>query len=136
MIQWLKGSMIQFDTRRFLMGALDSVIAAVRASDKLDAGRKEIVVAFLQAAGPAVIGLGETGLAAVLGTAADGGDLTEAVAQNLDARGVAALLALTETQMAVLADQHAAEAQAAQRALQTLEGAALMALARAMIGVL
>ena len=118
------------------MGALDTVIAAVRASDKLDAGRKEIVVAFLQAAGPAVIGLGETGLAAVLGTAANGGDLTQAVAQSLDARGVAALLALTGTQMAALADRHAAEAQAAQTALQTLEGAALMALARAMIGVL
>ena len=118
------------------MGALDTVIAAVRASDKLDAGRKEIVVAFLEAAGPAVIGLGETGLAAVLGTAADGGDLTEAVAQNLDARGVAALLALTETQMAALADKHAAEAAAAQTALQTLESAALMALARAMMGVL
>jgi Zn-dependent alcohol dehydrogenase len=118
------------------MSALDSVIAAVRASDKLDAGRKQMVVAFLQAAGPAVMGLGETGLAAVLGTAASGGDMMQAVAQNLDARGVAALLALTETQMAALADQHAAEAQAARAALQTLESAALMALAQAVVGAL
>jgi len=118
------------------MGALDTVIAAVRASDKLDAGRKEIVVAFLQAAGPAVVGLGEAGLAAVLGTAVDGGDMVEAVAQNLDAHGVAALLTLTETRMAGLADQHAAEAAAAQAALQTLQAAALMALAQAVVGVL
>jgi hypothetical protein len=118
------------------MGALDTLIAAVQASDKLDAGRKALAVAFLQAAGLAVIGLGEEGLATVLGAAAAGEDMVPAVAQSLDARGVAALLALTETEMAALADRHAAEAQAARAALQTLESAALGVLAQVLIGVM
>jgi hypothetical protein len=118
------------------MNALDTVIAAVQGSDRLDAGRKEIAVAFLRAAGPAILGLGTEGLAAVLGAAASGGAVAQAVADNLDARGVAALLALTETQMAALADRHAAEAKAARAAVETLQAAALGALARLVIGVL
>ncbi len=118
------------------MGALETVMGAVRGSDKIGAGEKEIVAAFLQAAGPAVAGVGEEGLAAVLGAAACGGDVAGAVAENLDARGVAALLALTETQMAALAERHAAEAQAARAAVETLQAAALGALARAVLGAL
>ena len=118
------------------MSALDTVIAAVRQSDKLDAGRKELAVAFLQAVGPTVISLGADGVAAVLGAVAAGGDITPAVTQNLDARGVAALLDLTESELAALADRHAAEVQAAQAALQALESAALGVLAQVLIGVL
>jgi hypothetical protein len=118
------------------MGALESLIAAVQNSDQLDAGRKALAVAFLQAVGPTLVTLGEDGMAAVLGAVAAGRDITPAVTQNLDARGVAALLDLTETEMAALADRHAAEAQAARAALQTLESAALGVLARVLVGIL
>ena len=117
------------------MSAVDTAIAAVQASQKLDAGKKELLTAFLQAAGPAIVGLGEDGLNAVLGTAAAGGDVSAAVVANLDGRGVAALLVLTEAQMAALADAHAAQAQAARAAVQTLEAAALTALAQAIVGL-
>jgi len=119
-----------------IMSALETAIAAVQASTKLGAGQKDIVIAFLQAAGPAVESLGESGLSAVLGTAAAGGAVAETVAAHLDAPGVAALLALTETQMAALADRHAAEVQAARAAMAALQAAALGVLARALIGVL
>ena len=117
------------------MSALDTTIAAVQASTKLDAGKKELVTAFLQAAGPAIVELGEDGLNAVLGVAAEGGDVSAAVVANLDARGVASLLAQTEAEMAALADAHAAQAQAARAAVQTLEAAALTALAQAIVGL-
>ena len=118
------------------MSALDTAIAAVQSSTKLGAGQKEIAIAFLQAAEPAVESLGEAGLSAVLGTAAAGGAVAEAVAANLDAPGVAALLTMTETQMSALADRHAAQVQAARAAMEALQAAALGALARALIGVL
>jgi hypothetical protein len=118
------------------MTALETLIAAVQQSDQLDAGRKALAVAFLQAAGPTVISLGEPTLASLLDAVAAGRDITPAVTQNLDARGVAALLDLTETQLAGVADRRAAQTQAAQAALQTLQSAALAVLARLLIGIL
>ena len=118
------------------MNALDAAIAAVQGSEKLDAGKKELVTAFLQAAGPAVLALGEDGLNAALGVAASGGDVSLTLIDSLDARGVAALLALTESEMASLADSHAAQAQAARAAVQTLEAAALGVLAQALVGAI
>jgi hypothetical protein len=118
------------------MGALETLVQAVQASEKLDAGRKEMAVAFLRAVGPTVEGLGAEALKAVMEAAAEGTDVAAAVAENLDAPGVAALLALTETDMAALADRRAAEAQAARAALQTLEEAALAVVAKVVIGVL
>jgi hypothetical protein len=117
------------------MSALDTVLAAVEGSEKLDAGTKELVTAFLQAAGPAVMELSEDGLRAVMGAAADGTDVASVVAANLDAQGVLALLALTETQMGELAQQHEAEAKAAQAAVEMLQAAALTAMARALLEI-
>ncbi len=118
------------------MSALEKAIAAVEESNRLDAGKKELVAAFLRMAGPVVMELGEDGLNAVMGTAATGGDVAGVVVANLDAKGVATMLELTERQMAGLAQWHEAQVQAARAAVETLQAAALTALARALLGAL
>jgi hypothetical protein len=118
------------------MSVLDTVIGAVEQSNKLDGGKKELVMAFLRAAGPVVMELGEDGLNAVMGAAAVGGDVAGVVVANLDAAGVAKLLAATEAEMGELAELHEAEAKAAKAAVEMLQAAALTALAQALIGAL
>ncbi len=118
------------------MGVVDQLVTAVNAAEQMDAGKKEVVVAFLQAAGPTLEALGTDGFSAVMGAVASGSDVADAVAANLDAAEVAALLEATEQEMSAVAADHGAEVKAAQNAVAQLEAAALLAVAQAVAGAL
>ena len=118
------------------MGVVDQLVSTVQASQKMDQGKKEVVVAFLQAAGPTLEALGSDGFSAVVASLAQGNTAAGAVAANLSAAQLASLLEVTEQQMNVLAAAHGAEVKAAQAAIAQLESAALMAVARAILGAI
>jgi hypothetical protein len=118
------------------MGVVDQLVAAVNASSQMSAGKKEIVIAFLQAAGPTLESLGAGGFSAVMGAVTTGGSVADAVAASLSAAPVAALLEATEQEMAALATDHGAQVKAAQNAITQLEAAALLAIAQAVAGAL
>jgi hypothetical protein len=118
------------------MAILAELMAAVEASEKMDAGKKSVVMAFLRAAGPTVEMLGEAGFAAVMGAVAGGGSGAAVIADKLSAPQVAAFLEKTEREMAGLAAAHGAEVRAAEAAVRHLEAAALMAVARVLLGAI
>ncbi|HVT83000.1 MAG TPA: hypothetical protein VHM90_20350, partial [Phycisphaerae bacterium] len=106
------------------MGVVEQLVSAVQASQKMEQGKKEVVVGFLQAAGPTLEVLGSDGFSAVVESLAQGSTGAEAVAAQLSAAQVASLLEVTEQQMSVLAVAHGVEVKAAEAAIAQLESAA------------
>ncbi len=116
------------------MSLVDALVAAVEGASG-DAGKKDVVVGFLKAAGPAVERLGAEEFARVMASAAAGESVAAVVGQMSQAE-VVGMLGQVEGQMEKAAAEHAAELAARARLLEALQAAALGVVARVVVGML
>jgi hypothetical protein len=115
------------------MSLVDDLVAAVESSAG-DAGRKQVVVGFLRAAGPAVERLGAEAFQRVMQSAAAGESVT-ALVGHMTQGEVVGMLGQVEAQMARAAEGHAAELAARAAALAALQQVALSVVARLLLGL-
>jgi hypothetical protein len=110
--------------------------SAALAASSLDPAAKAILQQFLTAGGPILDSLEAAALEDLLRWVAGAGPVPPPAVDALSAEGVAALLALTETQMAAALDARRQQAAAARAAVNALASAALGTLARLLLTAL
>jgi hypothetical protein len=120
------------------MSAIDEILAAVQASQKLDAATKTLVTSFLQAGGGAVAGLAPAVVRDLLAGLAGSGsaDATAAPAAEMTGPQLAAAVSGAGEEMAALADERAKSAAASRAVIAALGEAALAVLAKAVVAAL
>lgn len=120
------------------MSALDDLVGAVQGSEKIDAGTKGVITAFLQGAGPAMGVLAPEVLQELVQQLA-GNNRAVAVttiADSLTQEQVVQLLDVAERGMAAAADAKAASQAAIASIVDALGQAALTAVTQAIVAAL
>ena len=120
------------------MSALDELVGAVQGSEKIDAGTKVVITAFLQGAGPAMGTLTPEVLRNVMQqlTCNNREAAMAAIADSLTQEQVVMLLGVTQRGMAAAADAKVSSKAAVNAIFDALNQAALTAVTRAIISAL
>ncbi|MCL2640318.1 MAG: hypothetical protein FWD53_05690 [Phycisphaerales bacterium] len=120
------------------MSALEELVEAVQGSEKIDAGAKAVIVAFLEGAGPAVGTLTPTVLRNVMQqlTYNNREAAMASITDSLTQEQVVLLLGVTQRGMAAAADAKVSSKAAVNAIFDAMSQAALTAVTRAIISAL
>ena len=120
------------------MSAVDDLVGAVQASEKIDAGTKVVITAFLQGAGPAMGVLAPEVLREMMFqlTGNNRSAAVTVIAESLTQEQVVQLLGVTQQEMAAAADAKTASKTAVNAIFDAMGRAALMAVTQAILAAL